>query len=284
MTIKKPATYAIRVKPEKPVNLDKIDTAFIAGLDKAGGAKQLDDFGRELNRLQTLLYAAGTHSLLVVLQGMDTAGKDGAIRGVMKSFNPQGMRVESFKVPTPQELAHDFLWRIHKATPTRGMIAIFNRSQYEDVLAVRVQQLVSEDVWAKRFDRINEFEKLLAQNDTIIVKCFLHISKEEQEERLLEREAEVEKAWKLSVGDWEQRKLWKDYQQAYEDALSKCSTPHAPWFVVPSDRKWFRNLAVAQVLAEALRPHEKEWTKVLAERSKESLEELKAYRAGGKTE
>lgn len=271
-------SYAVRIAPGKKPALSKIATGAPGGLAKEAAGEKLRALGQELKRLQELLYAAGTHSLLLVLQGTDTSGKDGAIRGVMDFVNPQGCRVENFKVPGSEELAHDFLWRVHRVTPARGMIAVFNRSHYEDVLAVRVQKLAAEEVWQARYGQINDFEKLLAQNNTLIVKCFLHISKSEQEERLLEREAETEKAWKLSVGDWQQRRFWDDYQTAYADALGKCSREHAPWFIVPSDKKWFRNLAVAQVLVEALKPHEKEWMKVLRKRSEASLAELKAYR------
>lgn len=272
--------YAIPVKPGKKLQLSKIETSPHTDLTKEIASEKLAAMGEELNHLQELLYAAGSHSLLVVLQGMDTSGKDGAIRGVMKYFNPQGCRVESFKVPTSEELAHDFLWRVHKVTPPRGMIGVFNRSHYEDVVVVRVQKIVPPEIWKARYEQINNFENLLTQSNTIIVKTFLHISKDEQEKRLLAREAEIEKAWKLAVNDWEQRKLWSDYQSANQDALTQCSTPAAPWHVLPSDKKWFRNLALAEVLVEALKPYEKEWRGVLQARSKKSLAELKAYRAG----
>jgi len=271
--------YAIEAKPGKKVQLSKIETSVQTDETKESAATKLIALGERLNHLQEMLYASGTHSLLVVLQGMDTSGKDGAIRGVMKYFNPQGCRVETFKEPSSEELSHDFLWRVHKVAPSRGVVGVFNRSHYEDVLAVRVQKLVPEKVWKARFEQINNFEESLVANNTIIVKCFLHISKDEQEKRLLAREAEVEKAWKLAVSDWEQRRLWDDYQTAYEDAIGKCSTPAAPWFVLPADRKWFRNLALAEVLVETLQPYEKEWRGVLDARSKKSLEELKAYRA-----
>ena len=273
--------YAIRIEAGQKNSLSKIPTGAPKELNKELALEKLDSLGQELGRLQELLYAAGTHSLLLVLQGMDTSGKDGAIRGVMNYVNPQGCRVESFKVPSDEELAHDFLWRVHRVAPAKGMVTVFNRSHYEDVLVVRVQKLVPDKVWKARYELINDFEKLLVQNNTIVVKCFLHISKEEQEERLLEREAEVEKAWKLSVGDWEQRKLWDDYQKACHDALVKCSTGHAPWHVIPADKKWFRNLAVAQLLVETLKPYEKEWKKVLAQRSEAGIAALKAYREQG---
>ena len=270
--------YAIKVKTDKKLQLSKFETDASGGLTKETAPEKLEKLGEELNQLQELLYAASTHSLLVVLQGMDTSGKDGAIRGVMKFVNPQGCRVNTFKVPTSEELAHDFLWRIHNVTPSRGVIGVFNRSHYEDVLVVRVQKLVPTAVWKARYDHINNFENTLAADKTIIVKAFLHISKDEQERRLLAREADVEKAWKLAVNDWRQREWWDDYQSAYQDALARCSTPAAPWFIIPADRKWFRNLALAEVLVEALRPYEGQWRGVLDKRSKKSLEELKAYR------
>jgi PPK2 family polyphosphate:nucleotide phosphotransferase len=272
-------TLATRIAGNEKVTLSKIETTPPEEWDKKSAKKELDALGEELRHLQELLYAAGTHSLLLVLQGMDTSGKDGAIRGVMKYVNPQGCRVESFKTPTSRELAHDFLWRVHKVAPEKVMIAVFNRSHYEDVLIVRVKKLAPPEVWKERFEAINNFEKLLAQNNTIIVKCFLHISKDEQEERLLAREAEFEKAWKLSVADWQERNFWDDYQRAYSDALSRCSSPHAPWLVVPADKKWFRNLVVAQALVAALRPHADGWAGVLQARSRASVEELKAFRA-----
>ena len=270
---------ATRISHNEKVALSKIETTPPKTWDKETAKKELDVLGEELGHLQELLYAAGTHSLLVVLQGMDTSGKDGAIRGVMKYVNPQGCRVASFKTPSSEELAHDFLWRVHKVTPEKGMIAVFNRSHYEDILIVRVKKLAPPKVWKTRYEAINDFENLLVQNNTIIVKCFLHISKAEQEERLLAREAEFEKAWKLSVGDWQERKLWSDYQKAYADALGQCSTSHAPWLVVPADKKWFRNLVVAQAVVQALRPYADGWSGVLQARSKASIEELKAFRA-----
>ena len=274
----KTQSYTVGVEETSKVLLSQIDTTQTAGLQKEEGQKQFAAVGEELTRLQELLYAAGIHSLLVVLQGMDTAGKDGTIRNVGRFINPQGCRVESFKVPTPEELAHDFLWRVHKVTPGRGQVTIFNRSHYEDVLAARVLSLVPEDLWRKRYEQINLFEKLLAENNTIIVKFFLHICRNEQEKRLLAREEKPEKAWKLSVGDWENRNLWDDYQAAYQDAINNCSTEYAAWHIVPADKKWFRNLAVAQTLVETLRKHEAGWSDVLSAQSKERLQELQAYR------
>jgi PPK2 family polyphosphate:nucleotide phosphotransferase len=267
-----------RLEPGRKVHLAKIDPNFTAGLEKAAGKERLVELGQELNELQDLLYAAGTHSVLIVLQGMDTSGKDGTIRSVLSYVDPQGCQIEAFKTPTPDELSHDFLWRVHQGTPGRGMITVFNRSHYEDVLIVRVRELVPREVWSKRYTHINHFEELLSDNNTIILKFFLHISKEEQEQRLLDREQELEKAWKLAVSDWEERRFWDDYQHAYEDVLQLCNTKTAPWYIVPANKKWFRNLAVAMVLVKALRDYKQQWLDVLATQSKQRIEELHRYR------
>ncbi len=216
-------------------------------------------FIEELIELQELLYAVRSHSVLVILQGRDTSGKDGTIRHVAGPLNSQSCSVASFKVPTEEELAHDFLWRVHAQTPPSGDIRIFNRSHYEDVLVVRVHKLAPKEVWRQRYEHINAFEQLLADSGTIILKFYLHISKEEQKQRLLEREKDPVKSWKLSVNDWKEREHWDDYTAAYEDALNRCSTKHAPWFIVPADKKWFRNLAVAETLRNALMPFKKSW-------------------------
>ena len=205
-----------------------------------------------LESLQERLWVEGTRSLLVVLQAMDTGGKDGTISHVFRAMNPQGVEVASFKQPTEEELAHDFLWRIDKRLPVPGEVVIFNRSHYEDVLVVRVHELVPQDVWAARYEQINEWEAKVAGSGTTIVKCFLHISYDEQRERLLARLDDPEKHWKFNEGDIDERARWDDYQAAYEDAIAKCSTDAAPWFVVPADRKWYRNWAVANLLAETL--------------------------------
>jgi PPK2 family polyphosphate:nucleotide phosphotransferase len=205
-----------------------------------------------LRELQEVLWAEGKHALLIVLQAMDAGGKDGTIKHVMRGVNPQGCQVTSFKVPTKEELAHDFLWRIHKAVPRRGYIGIFNRSHYEDVLVVRVHGLVPEEVWQQRYEQINRFEKLLADTGTTILKFFLHISKEEQKERFEARLRDPRKNWKFSMKDVEERGRWDEYKRAYEDALSRCSTPWAPWHIIPANRKWYRNLAVSQVIVDAL--------------------------------
>ena len=202
--------------------------------------------------LQYLMYAENRRSLLIVLQAMDAAGKDGVIRHVMTGLNPQGCAVTPFKAPSQEELDHHFLWRIERVVPARGDIGIFNRSHYEDVLVVRVRSLVPESVWSKRYEQINAFEKILTDNGTVIIKFFLHISKEEQKRRFEERLADPSKHWKLALGDFEERKRWDAYMRAYETALSRCSTAAAPWYVIPSNRKWYRNLAVSQTIVETL--------------------------------
>jgi PPK2 family polyphosphate:nucleotide phosphotransferase len=254
---------------DKRVDLGKIDPKADGGLTKEEGIARFDELTLELGELQELLYAAQQQSVLIVLQGLDTSGKDGTIRSVLDEINPVGVRVASFKVPTDEELAHDFLWRVHPKTPGRGEFTVFNRSHYEDVLIVRVHELVPEAVWRPRYDHIKAFERLVADNQTIIAKFFLHISKEEQEERLLEREADVSNSWKLSAGDWVERQSWERYIEAYEDAINACAQPHAPWFVVPADRKWFRNLAIAETIVGLLRPYKDEWLKTLHDRGQD---------------
>ncbi len=226
------------------------------GDDFAGGKKaarkELAELAGRLGELQARLYAEGRQSLLIVLQGMDTAGKDGTIRHVFRAVNPQGVRVTSFKKPTALELAHDYLWRVHRHAPARGEIGIFNRSHYEDVLVVRVHDLVPPEVWGRRYDHINAFEKLLSDEGATIVKFFLHISKDEQKKRLEARLENPKKHWKFNPADLSERKRWDDYTAAYGDAITKTSTEHAPWYVIPADRKWQRNRIVAQVLVETL--------------------------------
>jgi len=243
------------VKPGKKINLDDwdADDKSLADGNKEEGKVDLDQLNDELEILQELFYAEQKHRLLIVLQGMDTSGKDGVIRHVFDGVNPQGVRVASFKVPTPEELSHDYLWRVHKQTPGKGEIVIFNRSHYEDVLVVRVHSLVDEDVWKKRYDQINAFERLLAEEGTTMLKFYLHIDKKEQKERLQARLDEPDKNWKFNVGDLEERKLWPDYQKAYEDVLSKTSTEYAPWYIIPSNHKWYRNLLIGQIIVETLK-------------------------------
>ncbi len=275
-------SYARRVAPGEPIRLAEIDPADAAGLDKETGKALLGRLDDELGELQDLLYAAAEHSVLLVLQGLDTSGKDGTIKRVLRGVNPVGCRIVSFKVPTATELAHDFLWRVHARAPERGQLGVFNRSHYEDVLVARIHGRVPEPVWRRRYEHINAFERLLADNGTIILKCFLYISKAEQEERLLARERDVTKAWKLSAQDWVERRSWDEYTAAYEDALRHCSTEVAPWHVIPADRKWFRNLAVAQLLVETLRPYKAGWLERLRAMGERELREIQEARKQGR--
>ena len=269
-------TLAWKVDEGSKVKLDDYDPNFKdKDSDHASAEAELAKLSDELSDLQELLAAAQHHSLLLVLQGMDTSGKDGTIRHVLSHVNPQGCDVHSFKAPTPEELSHDFLWRIHKVTPPKGVMGIFNRSQYEDVLVARVHNLVPKDIWSQRYQEINQFEALLANSGTIVLKFFLYISKDEQERRLLAREQDKDKAWKLSASDWAERKYWPDYIEAYQDALSKCSTNVAPWYIVPSNHKWYRNLAVAHTLVHTMRQYKDEWETELQARGQRELELLK---------
>ena len=228
--------------PEETLGWEK-DHKMKASLEKA--IARLDD-------LQYLLYAEHKRALLVVLQGLDAAGKDGTVRHVMSGVNPEGCLVTAFKEPTAEELAHDFLWRVHKAVPARGYIGIFNRSHYEDVLVVRVHKLVPKEVWSRRYNEINAFEATLSDAGVKILKFFLHISKDEQKKRFQQRIDDPDRRWKISEADFQERKYWDDYVEAYEDALTRCGTPHAPWFIIPANKKWFRNLAVSHIIAETL--------------------------------
>jgi PPK2 family polyphosphate:nucleotide phosphotransferase len=244
-----------RVKPGSKIDLGKHDPGSTAAFDGDKDKAEKDLFPKlnaRLEELQELLWAEGKHKVLVVLQGLDTCGKDGTIRHVFDGVNPVGVRVASFKVPTPEELAHDFLWRIHSKVPGKGEMVIFNRSHYEDVLVVRVHGLVPPEVWRRRYAQINDFEKLLADTGTTILKFFLHIDKDEQRERLQARIDEPAKRWKFRKGDLADRERWRDYLAAYEEALERTSTEHAPWYVVPANKKWYRNLVVATVLVRAL--------------------------------
>jgi PPK2 family polyphosphate:nucleotide phosphotransferase len=263
---------AWKVEEGSNVKLKDYDPDYIdEHTDPAIAKAELDLLGAELGGLQELLAAAQHHSLLVVLQGMDASGKADTIFQVLSQVNPQGCEVLAFKAPTLRELAHDFLWRVHRGAPGRGVIGIFNRSHYEDVLIVRVHNLVPEKAWSQYYEAINDFEELLSQNDTIIVKFFLHISNEEQERRLLARQKDKTDAWKLSAADWAERTYWDDYQAAYEDALSKCSTDEAPWYIVPANQKWSRNLLVARTLVHTLRPYKDQWLDKLVVRGKQEL-------------
>lgn len=269
-----------RIKPGSKVDLAKFDPDDDFGLSKDDAEDRLRDLGKRLTDLQELLYAAGQHALLIVLQGRDTAGKDGTIRHLLTLMNAQGTAIAPFKVPTPREIGHDFLWRVHQVTPMKGESVIFNRSHYEDVLVVRVHDLVPTEVWSKRYAHINAFERLLIDSNTIVLKFMLHISKDEQEQRLLEREQETEKAWKLAVTDWKEREHWDAYTEAYEEALAECSTDIAPWHVVPANKKWFRNLAVTEAIVEALEPLEEGWMQRLRDIGDRAKADLAAYRTG----
>lgn len=218
------------------------------GINKLEAAKALAEDQKWLTEAQNVLYAEGKHSLLIVLQAMDTGGKDGTIRTVFGPLNPQGVRVHSFKGPNPKELAHDFLWRIHSCTPKKGMIHIFNRSHYEDVLIARVHELAPAKIIERRYDHINNFEALLADSGTHIIKFFLNITKDEQKKRLQERLDDPQKHWKFSSADLKERDYWDDYQKAYQKALQRCSTEQAPWYVIPSNRKWLRNMIVTRII------------------------------------
>jgi len=263
---------AWKVEEGSKVKLKDYDPDYIdKHTDPALARAELVKLCEELGELQEMLAAAQHHSLLVVLQGMDTSGKDGTIRHVLSQVNPQGCEVHSFKGPTNRELAHDFLWRIHRGAPGRGIITIFNRSHYEDVLVVRVHNLVPEKVWSRRYAAINNFERLLAQNGMIILKFYLHISNQEQERRLLARQKDKTKAWKLSAADWAERQYWGAYQEAYEEALSKCSTDEAPWYIVPANKKWYRDLLVARTLVHTLRPYKEQWLDKLVVRGEQEL-------------
>ena len=243
-----------RVKPGGKIQLSDwpADDKSAFDGDKDQAKPKLEKLNTELEALQELLFAEHKHKLMIVLQGMDTSGKDGVIRHVFDGVNPQGVRVASFKAPTAEELDHDYLWRVHKQTPGKGELVIFNRSHYEDVLVVRVHEMVSEKVWKLRYQQINNFERMLVEEGTTIIKFFLHIDLDEQKERLVARLQDSTKHWKFNVGDLGERKLWSQYTKAYEDVLNKTSTKWAPWYIVPANRKWYRNLVIASVLVEAL--------------------------------
>ncbi len=267
---------AHRVKPGQKLRLSDIDASQSGpyeGKDDPAIGKRMAELTARLGVLQERLYAEQKQSLLVVLQAMDTGGKDGTLRVVVGPLDSRGVHVVSFKSPTPEERAHDFLWRCHVKTPRRGEMTFFNRSHYEDVLVVRVFDLVDKSVWKARYDTINNFEAGLHADGTKVVKIYLHISKDEQKKRLEERLADATKHWKFDPGDLKMREHWDSFMDAYEDALSKCSTPDAPWFVVPADRKWFRNLAVTEILVEALEEMDPKFPKVTWDPSQVTIPE-----------
>ncbi len=242
-----------RVEPDSKLKLDKLDSAFKGKHESEDAAKaELQAYGEKLFKQQSVLYAEHKHSVLVVLQALDAGGKDGTIKHVFTVLNPQGVHVVGFKQPTSEELAHDFLWRVHPHAPAKGSISIFNRSHYEDVLVTRVHKLIDKKTCETRYKRIRDFEALLAENGTTIVKFFLHISKEEQLARFAQRLEDPRRNWKISESDYSERDLWDKYIEAFEDAMTATSTGAAPWYVIPSNHKWFRNLAVSQIMADTM--------------------------------
>jgi PPK2 family polyphosphate:nucleotide phosphotransferase len=271
--------YAPALDGSRKVRLDKHDAGDTAGLDKEEGLLRLQKLGEELTELVNLQAFAGKHALLVVVQGRDASGKDGTIRKVLDFCNVLTARAESFKVPTEEERAHDFLWRVHRAAPRRGYFTMFNRSHYEDVIAARVHDLVPKERWRSRYDHINAWESLLSDNDTLLLKFYLHVSREEQHQRLLEREKGPRTAWKLNANDWKELPLWDEVTKAYEEVLDRCSSPDRPFYLVPADKKWFRNLAVVERLVLTLRPFRQRWLDALAEMGKEALKEIRKLRA-----
>jgi PPK2 family polyphosphate:nucleotide phosphotransferase len=265
-------------KQGKRVRLKDISAEPPKGLTRAKAEERFKELGKELFDLQDRMWGAKTRSVMVVLQGRDSAGKDGAIKHVVGFLNPRGVSVASFGVPTPEEREHDFLWRVHRHAPRLGEFAIFNRSHYEDVRVVRVHDLAPKKLWKERYGHIADFEELLAEHGTVIVKFFLHITAKEQELRLLEREEQPETAWKLNENDWREREHWDEFTEAYEDAIEKTATAHAPWIVVPANAKWYRNLVVAEAIVEALRPYRKEWKQKLDRMGAEGKAGLDRYR------
>lgn len=254
-----PASGALErylVKPESKLDLGKIDTNERALFEEGGKAESLKAFEvlrDELQHLQKLLYAQNKHRVLVVIQAMDTGGKDGCVKHVFSRIDPQGIHVRAFKKPNEEELARDFLWRVHEKVPRNGELVIFNRSHYEDILAVKVKKIFPDNVWKQRYRHIVEFERMLAEEGTTIVKIYLHISKEEQKVRLESRLENPDKHWKFNPDDLKDRALWNEFRKTYEDLIAKTSTKYAPWYVVPADRKWYRNLVVARIMVDTLK-------------------------------
>jgi PPK2 family polyphosphate:nucleotide phosphotransferase len=272
-------TRTVFDKPGQKVRLDDISAAPPKGMTRDKAEKRFAALGDELFAMQDALFGAKVHAVMVVLQGRDGAGKDGAIKHVVGQLNPRGVAVTSFGVPTPEEKQHDFLWRVHRHAPRLGEFAIFNRSHYEDVLVVRVHDLAPKKLWKERYGHIADFEELLAEHGTLVLKYFLHITRDEQEQRLIERESDPEAAWKMNPNDWKERDYWDEYTEAYEDAISKTAAPHAPWTVVPANAKWYRNLVIAESIAAALREHRDEWRARLEEMGRAGRAELAAYRS-----
>jgi PPK2 family polyphosphate:nucleotide phosphotransferase len=238
--------------PLSKVNLADYDPEYTRKYKKEDARIEVDKLQQRMEVLQEMLYAQGKHALLIVLQAMDAGGKDSTIKKVFESVNPQGVQVTSFKAPTAEELGHDFLWRVHRHVPEKGYIGIFNRSHYEDVLIVRVNELAPREVWEKRYDQINQFERLLHENGTRILKFYLYISKDEQKKQLQERLDNPDKRWKFSIGDLPVREKWDDYMEAYEDALTRCNTDYAPWYIVPANHRWYRDLVVTKAIVDTM--------------------------------
>jgi PPK2 family polyphosphate:nucleotide phosphotransferase len=256
------------IKVLSPVRLSDFNPDFHEGLDKDETREKTERLCERIGELQELLYADGTHALLIVLQGMDTSGKDGTVKHVLDSVNPAGVETANFKSPSREEMAHDFLWRIHKALPRYGNIGVFNRSHYEDVLVVRVLKLKPVQAWRARYEQINAFEKELAANNVVVLKFFLHISREEQGERLKARIADPRKNWKFEPDDLKMRAQWSRFMKAYEDAINYCSTHYAPWHIIPANRKWYRDYVVAKIVIKAMEGMKLKWPKPREDLSK----------------
>ena len=272
--------YATRVEGDGSFRLARIDPAEDGGLDEPEAEQRLAELTTELRELQELMFAAETNGILVILQGMDAAGKDVTIGNVFTAADPASCRVEAFKPPTPEEEAHHFLWRADRVTPGHGELVIFDRSYYERVLLPQVHDEFPADAIRRRFANINDFERLLREHGTIVVKIFLHVSEEEQGKRLEERENSLETAWKISPRDWRERQFWDAYMAAYEATINACVSPDVPWYVIPADHQWFHNLAVAEALIEHLRPYRKDWIEARNRRGEEQRAEVERARKG----
>ena len=266
-------------KPGCRIRLEDISYDPPKGMTREKAQQRFDALGKELFELQDALWGSKLNAVMVVLQGRDGAGKDGSIKNVVGYLNPRGVNVVSFGVPTAEEREHDFLWRVHRHAPRLGEFAIFNRSHYEDVLVVRVHDLAPKKIWKERYGHIADFEELLTEEGTIVLKYFLHISSKEQKLRLTEREKDPRTAWKLNPGDWREREYWDEYTRAYEDAISKTATKHAPWIVVPANAKWYRDLVIAESIVEAMRERRKAWMRKLEDMGNAGRNGLAKYRA-----
>jgi PPK2 family polyphosphate:nucleotide phosphotransferase len=253
---------AVKARPSNKIRLSKIDPDDTGGMGKEEACARLADLREKISLLQEQLFAEHQRSLLILFQAMDTGGKDGALKSLCSGLNPAGLEIASFKAPTQAELDHDFLWRAHKVTPNKGMIGIWNRSHYEDVLVVRVHKLVPKKTWKARYDQVNKFEKILCENSTTIVKFMLHISKDEQKKRLQARIDNPKKRWKFLPSDLKEREFWSDYQDAYEDAINCCASDYAPWYIIPANHKWARDFAIVEVVSRVLKKMKPRYPKV----------------------